>query len=91
MHLGKSPVLCSASVTLWIVITNGQRECDRPSRVILYIVDLYLWFHSGVPPYVISYPEFKVAHAGYWVKDMIGVASIERIGEIFQLAVYVGP
>lgn len=35
----------------------GNFECDKPSGVILYIVDVYLWFHPGVPPYIIAHPE----------------------------------
>lgn len=32
-----------------------------------------------------------MAHAGYWVKDVIGIAPVEGISEVLQLAIYVRP
>lgn len=48
-----------------------------------------LWFHPWVPPHIITHPKLQVAHAGYWVKDVIGVAAVERVAEVLRLAVHI--
>lgn len=36
-------------------------------------------------------PELEVVYDGYWVQNVFGVAPVQRICEVFQLAVHVEP
>lgn len=53
--------------------------------------ETYLRFHAGVPADVVADPQLEVPHAGHRVQDVVGVAHVQGVGEVFQLAVDVRP
>lgn len=53
--------------------------------------EMYLRFHPGVPADVVADPQLEVPHAGHGVQDVVGVAHVQGVGEVFQLAVDVRP
>lgn len=53
--------------------------------------ETYLRFHPGVPADVVADPQLEVAHAGHGIQDVVGVAHVQGVSEVFQLAVDVRP
>jgi len=51
----------------------------------------YLRFHPGVPADVVADPQLEVPHAGHGVQHVVGVAHVQGVSEVFQLAVDVRP
>lgn len=51
----------------------------------------YLWLHPGVPADIVADPQLEVAHARHGVEDVVGVADIQGVGEVLELAVDVRP
>lgn len=54
-------------------------------------MDRFLRLHPGVPADVVTDPQLEVAHAGHGIQDVVGVAHVQRVSEVFQLAVDVRP
>lgn len=52
---------------------------------------MYLGFHPGVPADVVADPQLEVAHAGHGIQDVVGVAHVQGVSKVFQLAVDVRP
>lgn len=51
----------------------------------------YLRLHPGVPADVVAHPQLEVAHAGHGIQDVVGVAHVQGVSKVFQLAVDVRP
>lgn len=68
------------------VLVLAEREIKGGS-----LEEEYLWFHPGVPADVVADPQLEVAHAGHGIQDVVGVAHVQGVSEVFQLAVDVRP
>jgi len=70
------------------VLAQRERKAGSMEGI---ATSLYLRLHPGVPADVVANPQLQVPHAGHGVQDMVGVAHVQGVSEVLQLAVNVRP
>lgn len=90
-----------SSGSLSLPVTSGAPKVLHSRMAVLVLAareieagrsaEAYLGLHAGVPADVVADPQLEVAHAGHGIQDVVGVAHVQGVREVFQLAVDVRP